>query len=93
MDFNEGGQWLPWSAERGVIDWAHGALGVHRHTEIPHLLLKSSRNPSRSAFAHLEAGDVVTVDAVLSALSSNELHVMRATNSREYAQYLGMAAL
>jgi len=93
MDFKEGGQWLPWSAERGVVDWAHGSLGVHRHTEIPHLLLKSPRNPSRDAFANLEARDVVTVDAVLSALSTNELHVMRATDSREYAQYLGMAAL
>jgi len=33
------------------------------------------------------------VNFVLSALSSNALHVMRATDSREYAQYLGMAAL
>ena len=44
-------------------------------------------------FANLGVGDIVTVDAMLSALSSGELHVMRATDSGEYAQYLGMAAL
>lgn len=71
---------LPWNAERGLFDWSHGAPGEHH-------------SPSRDAFANLGVGEVVTSDAVLSTLSSNELHVMRTTDSCEYAQYLGRVAL